>query len=140
MSSATMTCAFPGAHRTFIQKINAEWHKPALLIYTAIVLAHWGEHLFQAFQVYVLNWPLNKSYGMVGLVWPELVKTESLHYGYALFMLVAFWVMRKGFVGRSYYWWMAAFWIQFWHHVEHALLQYQVLAGHNFFGALARSA
>jgi hypothetical protein len=135
MSSATMTCALPGAHRTFIQKINAEWHKPALLIYTAIVLAHWGEHLFQAFQVYVLNWPLGKSYGMLGLVWPELVKSEGLHYGYALFMLAAFWVMRKGFVGRSYYWWMAAFWIQFWHHIEHALLQYQVLAGHNFFGA-----
>jgi len=34
-------------------------------------------------------------------------------------------------------WWMIAFWIQFWHHIEHALLQYQVISGHNFFGAPA---
>jgi hypothetical protein len=137
MSSDSMTCALPGTPRSFLQKINAEWHKYALWVYTAIVLLHWGEHLTQAFQVYVLGWPLNKSYGMLGMVWPELVKTEGLHYFYALFMLVVFWVLRKGFVGRSYYWWMAAFWIQFWHHIEHALLQYQVLAGHNFFGAPA---
>lgn len=132
-----MMCALPGANRTLVEKLNAEWHKYALWVYTAIILAHWGEHLAQAFQVYALGWPLNKSFGMLGMLWPELVKTEGLHYFYAVFMLGAFWVLRKGFVGRSYYWWMAAFWIQFWHHCEHALLQYQVLAGHNFFGAPA---
>jgi hypothetical protein len=68
---------------------------------------------------------------------PWLVASESLHYAYALIMLVAFWILRKGFVGRSYTWWMIAFGIQFWHHIEHALLQYQVIVGHNFFGAPA---
>jgi hypothetical protein len=137
MSSAAITCALPGANRSILDKVNAEWHKYALWIYTTIILLHWGEHLTQAFQVYVLDWPLKQSFGMLGMVWPELVKTEGLHYFYALFMLAVFWFLRKGFVGRSYYWWMAAFWIQFWHHIEHALLQYQVLAGHNFFGAPA---
>jgi len=29
---------------------------------------------------------------------------------------------------------MTAFWIQFFHHVEHALLQTQVIVGHNLLG------
>jgi hypothetical protein len=131
-----LTCPLP-SRRSFIDKLNAEWHKPALLLYTAIVLTHWSEHLLQAFQIYVLGWPLRDARGLLGIPFPWLVGSEGLHYAYALVMLVAFWVLRKGFVGRSYYWWMAAFWIQFWHHIEHALLQYQVIAGTNFFGAPA---
>ena len=132
-----MGCALPGAPRTFIQKLNAEWHKPVLLFYTAIILLHWSEHLLQAFQVYALGWPLPQARGLLGIPFPALVKSEGLHYFYAIFMLAAFWTLRKGFVGRSYTWWMVAFWIQFWHHIEHALLQYQVVVGHNFFGAPA---
>ena len=37
-------------------------------------------------------------------------------------MLIGIWVLRKGFTGRSHTWWMVAFWIQFWHHIEHLLL------------------
>ena len=51
------------------------------------------------------------------------MKTETLHYGYALVMLIGIWMLRKGFTGVSHTWWMIAFWIQFWHHIEHALLQ-----------------
>jgi hypothetical protein len=131
-----VACAVP-SRRSFIDKLNAEWHKPALLLYTALVLTHWSEHLLQAFQVYVLGWPLQEARGLLGMPFPWLVKSEGLHYAYAIVMLICFWVLRKGFVGRSYYWWMAAFWIQFWHHAEHALLQYQVIAGANFFGAPA---
>jgi hypothetical protein len=134
--SKALSCPVPG-QGSLIDRLNAEWHKPALLTYTAIVLLHWSEHLAQAFEVYVLGWPLKESFGMLGMFWPWLTKSESLHYFYAIFMLAVFWILRKGFVGRSYYWWMAAFWIQFWHHIEHALLQYQVISGHNFFGAPA---
>jgi hypothetical protein len=137
MASVTsLACPLP-VQRSFLDKLNAEWHKNALLVYTAVVLAHWSEHLVQTFQVYVLHWPLKEARGVLGMPFPWLVSSEALHYGYALIMLVAFWVLRKGFVGRSYVWWMIAFWIQFWHHIEHALLQYQVIAGHNFFGAPA---
>jgi hypothetical protein len=118
-------------------KLNTVWHKRALQLFTIIVLAHWGEHLAQTFQVYVLHWPLKQSFGMIGMLFPWMVKTEVMHYLYAIVMLIGLWVFRKGFTGRSYVWWMIAFWIQFWHHIEHALLQYQVIVGYNLMGAPA---
>jgi hypothetical protein len=119
------------------RKLNTTWHKPALQLFAVITLAHWAEHLAQAFQVYVLNWPLPEARGVLGMPFPWLVKSEFMHYLYAIVMLVALWVLRKGFTGRSYVWWMVAFWIQFWHHIEHALLQGQVIYGQNFLGAPA---
>src|SRR5229473_2029213 len=47
------------------------------------------------------------------------------------------WRLLPGFVGRSRTWWVAALVIQFWHHIEHALLQGQVIAGRTLFGAAA---
>ncbi len=49
-------------------------------------------------------------------------------------MLICLWVLRKGFTGTSHTWWMVAFWIQFWHHIEHFLLIYQATTHHNFWG------
>lgn len=120
--------------RSLIEKLNAEWHKPALQIYAAVVLAHWAEHLTQAFQIYVLGWPVPESRGVLGLWFPWLVKSETLHYGYAIVMLIGLWIFRSGFTGRSYKWWMVSLAIQFWHHIEHALLQGQALFQHNLFG------
>ncbi|MGA8273282.1 MAG: hypothetical protein WB919_17095 [Candidatus Sulfotelmatobacter sp.] len=117
------------------EKLNAQWHKPALMIFMAIVIAHWGEHLFQAYQVYVMHWPRPKALGMLGLLYPWLVTSETMHYGYALIMLVGLWVLRKGFTGVSYTWWMVSFWIQFWHHIEHAVLLYQAITRHYWFHA-----
>ncbi|MGH9831956.1 MAG: hypothetical protein ACREBD_20610 [Blastocatellia bacterium] len=114
-------------------KLNHQWHKPALQIFMVIVLAHWAEHLAQAAQVYILGWPVPEARGVLGLWFPWLVKSEALHYGYALVMLAGLWTLRKGFQGQSYKWWMVAFWIQFWHHIEHALLQWQAIAGQNLF-------
>jgi hypothetical protein len=131
------TCAIEtrAEGRTFLQRLNAEWHKPARQFFLFIVLAHWAEHLAQATQVYVLGWPLPESRGVLGFYFPWLVKSELLHYAYALVMLVGLWFLRTGFVGRSRVWWMIAFWIQFWHHVEHGLLQGQALLEHNLFGS-----
>lgn len=129
MPTIVSKTAKPGLY----EKLNTQWHKPALLTFMAIVIAHWGEHLFQAYQVYVMHWPRPKALGMLGLVYPWLVKSETLHYGYALIMLIGLWVLRKGFTGVSHTWWMVSFWIQFWHHIEHGLLQYQALVHRNFF-------
>jgi hypothetical protein len=136
---APVACPLPEPTRwgRLVAKLNAEWHKPALQFFTFIVLAHWAEHLVQAIQVYVLGWPLKDARGLLGMPIPWLVKSEALHYGYAFVMLVGLWLFRKGFVGRSYVWWMIAFGIQFWHHIEHALLQGQVIYGHNLLGAPA---
>ncbi len=136
MNVATPTYSLESTdHLSLSEKLNGPWHERALWAYTAIVLAHWAEHFVQVFQIYVLGWKVPDARGVLGLWFPALIKSETLHYGYALVMLVCFWVLRKGFVGRSRTWWMVAFWIQFWHHIEHALLQWQAATGHNFFGA-----
>ncbi len=127
------TCA-PSGWRRFLQRINNEWHEPAMQLFMVIVLAHWAEHLAQATQIYILGWDLPDARGILGLWFPWLVKSELLHYGYALVMLVVIWALRTGFKGRSHTWWMLALWIQFWHHVEHAILQGQALVGTNLFG------
>lgn len=121
--------------RTLVERLNGPWHAFALQIFMAIVLAHWAEHLAQALQVYVLHWPVQEARGVLGLWFPWLVRSEALHYGYALVMLIGLWILRSGFVGRAYVWWMVAFWIQFWHHIEHALLQGQVIVGQNLFNS-----
>jgi hypothetical protein len=119
---------------SLIENLNTRWHERALLTFMAIVLAHWGEHLAQAYQIWVMGWPVPKANGILGLWYPWLIKSEALHYGYALVMLIGLWVLRKGFTGRSYTWWMIAFWIQFWHHIEHLLLIGQATLHHNLFG------
>lgn len=135
MSTAACSIAPAEKKPSFMEKINGQWHKYALWTYTAIVLAHWSEHLVQTAQIYLLNWPIPESRGIVGMWFPWMVTSEALHYGYALVMLIGFWILRKGFVGTSYTWWMVAFWIQFWHHIEHALLQAQAIFQYNLFGA-----
>jgi hypothetical protein len=127
--------AVPMSHSSFYDKLNTRWHKPALQVFMFIVLAHWAEHIAQAWQIYVLGWPHHQANGVLGVFYPWLVHSEVLHYGYALVMLVGIWVLRGGFVGLSRKWWTAALVIQFWHHIEHALLITQATIHHNFFGS-----
>src|SRR6478735_8974699 len=122
------------ADLSFYEKLNTVWHKRALQVFMFIVLAHWAEHLAQAWQVYVLGWPRPKAGGFLGLIYPWLVSSESLHYGYAIVMLIGIWVLRKGFTGTSRTWWTVALVIQFWHHIEHFLLIWQATTRHNFWG------
>jgi hypothetical protein len=117
------------------QKLNTVWHRRALHVFTFIVLAHWAEHLTQAYQIYVMGWARPRAGGFLGLFFPWLVSSEVLHYGYAIVMLVGLWVFRKGFTGSSQKWWTLALVIQFWHHIEHAVLQWQAISGHYWFGS-----
>src|SRR5438094_2810308 len=119
---------------SFADRLNTSWHKLALQGFMGIVLFHWVEHIVQAYQAFVLHWPRPMAMGFLGMYFPWLMKTEVLHYGFAVIMLIGLWVLRRGFVGRSYTWWMIAFWIQFWHHIEHAQLLYQALSHHYLFG------
>ncbi|GAB3463487.1 hypothetical protein [Actinophytocola sediminis] len=114
--------------------LNTRHHKAALLVFTFVVIAHWAEHLVQAYQIYVLDWPRPQAGGVLGLWFPVLVQSEWLHYGYAIVMLVAFVMLRHGFVGRSRTWWNIAMWIQVWHHFEHLLLLLQAVTGANLMG------
>jgi len=134
-SSATAPRAAGSTAPKLLDRLNGRWHESALRIFMAVVLAHWAEHLAQAFQIYGLGWPVPASRGVLGLWYPWLVKSEVLHYGYALVMLIGIWVLRNGFVGTSRQWWTVALVIQFWHHIEHGLLQAQALLGQNLFNS-----
>ncbi|WP_329107758.1 hypothetical protein OG792_04975 [Micromonospora sp. NBC_01699] len=123
-----------GSAAGLIDRLNGARHRAALNVFMLIVLAHWAEHLTQAFQIWVLDRPVKQSRGVLGQWFPWLVSSEWLHYGYALVMLTGLWLLRKGFVGRARTWWMVAFAIQFWHHIEHLLLFIQAQAGVLFFG------
>jgi hypothetical protein len=119
----------------FMERLNSDRHELAMRIFMAIVLAHWAEHLFQGLQIYALGWPVPEARGALGMVFPWLIKSEALHYGYALVMLIGLWALREGFSGKvDRFWWMLAFWIQFFHHIEHAVLQTQAIVGANLLG------
>ena len=96
----------PGRTMTLIERLNGPRHELALRVFMVIVLAHWAEHLFQAFRIYALGWPVPESRGALGYFFPWLVKSETLHYGYALVMLAGLWLLRLGFTGvHDHRWW-----------------------------------
>ncbi|MFG1876006.1 hypothetical protein ACGFIV_14335 [Sphaerisporangium sp. NPDC049003] len=117
-----------------LNALNSRYHKAGLGVFTVIVLAHWAEHIAQAIQIWVLGWPLPEARGVLGVPFPWLVKSEWMHYGYALLMLIGLIIFRKGFTGTSRTWWTTALVIQIWHHFEHLLLLSQALSGSNLLG------
>ncbi len=40
------------------------------------------------------------SRGVIGQFFPWVIKSETLHYGYAVVMLIGLFLLRKGFTGR----------------------------------------
>ena len=125
----------PAGTLTFVERVNGPLHELALQAFMVVVLAHWAEHLLQAVQIYVLGWPVLEARGLLGYFYPSLIKSEALHYGYAVVMLAGLWLLRSGFTGvTDRRWWTIALGIQFFHHFEHGLLQIQALLGHNLFG------
>lgn len=121
----------------WMRTLNEKRHKSALMVFLVIVVAHWVEHLVQAYQVYGMHWHRGHAGGFLGLFFPWLVSSELLHYGYAVIMLIGFILLRPGFVGRGRTWWNIALAIQVWHHFEHLLLLIQAALGTPFFGAAA---
>jgi hypothetical protein len=85
--------------------------------------------------VFVLGWERPDARGALGMLWPWLVGSEALHYGYAVVMLVGLALLRPAFQGTSRRWWDLALGLQVWHHLEHLLLLAQAVARHPFFGA-----
>jgi hypothetical protein len=135
MHTSTAGTLAAEAPKTFLERVNSDQHELALRIFMFVVLGHWVEHLLQALQIYVLGWPVPEARGAVGLLFPVLIQSEALHYGYAVVMLIGLWMLRSGFTGKvDRFWWMTALYIQFFHHIEHALLQVQAIIGHNLMG------
>jgi hypothetical protein len=106
--------------------LNVDRHRLCLQLYLVIVIAHWAEHIVQAVQIYVLDWPLEEARGVLGIPFPWLVTSEWMHYGYALIMLIGLLLLLPGFTGRSRTWWTISLLLQVWHHFEHLILLVQV--------------
>lgn len=109
--------------------VNTKGHRTALNVFLVIVLAHWAEHIAQAIQIWVLGWPVPEARGVLGTWFPWLVRSEALHYAYAVIMLVGFILLRPGFSGTARTWWTIALGIQVWHHIEHLILLVQAQTG-----------
>ncbi|RSM47496.1 hypothetical protein DMB66_47990 [Actinoplanes sp. ATCC 53533] len=127
----TPTRSSPGLLAT----LNGRHHRAALRAYLLIVVAHWAEHLVQAYQIWGLGMSRPAARGVLGQYFPWLITSEWLHYGFALLMLAGLVLLRPGFAGRARAWWTVSLILQFWHHVEHLLLFVQAQAGVTFFGA-----
>jgi hypothetical protein len=112
-----------------------------------LMLAHWLEHAFQAWQIYVMHMPRACALGMLGMKYPWLIKTESLHFGFAIFTTVGLLMLWRVFVNGyvasdhcvidppSANYWKAATYISIWHLFEHSLLFTQAMIHHNFWGS-----
>lgn len=118
---------------SLIYTLNGRWHKRAMQIFMIIIFAHLAEHIVQVFQLWVLGWKRPECLGLLGLFYPWLMKSEWLHYGHALFMLVGLALLRPAIIGTARIWWDTSFVIQFWHHIEHALLLGQALIHKPFY-------
>src|SRR5207247_1594482 len=122
----TMGHAVQTEMKGFIAKLNGPWHAWALRTFTLIVLAHWAEHVVQAYQVYQLGWPLHQARGVLGQAFPWLVHSEVLHYGYAVIMLAGIWMLLPGFVGRSRTWWVVVVVVLFWLYLAYEMVHVPV--------------
>lgn len=89
--------------------LNTRYHRVALNTFLVIVIAHRMEHLAQAYHIWVLDWSRADSRGALGAIFPWLVSSEWLHYGYAIVMLVGLGILAPGFAGRARAWWTVAF-------------------------------
>jgi hypothetical protein len=121
--------------RTWVAVLNGSRHRSALLVFLGVVTGHWAEHLFQAYQVYVLHMARRHALGALGMLYPPLVHSEWLHFGYAAVMLLGLFLLQPGFVGRGARWWRIALAIQIWHLFEHTLLLAQASYARPFWGA-----
>jgi hypothetical protein len=120
--------------KALLYRLNGRWHKPAMQVFMIVILAHLSEHIIQCFQLWVLQWPRPECMGLLGMVYPWVMKTEWLHYGHALFMLLGLVILRPAItISQALFWWNVSFVIQFWHHIEHALLLGQALIRDNLY-------
>lgn len=123
------------ADRGLLAQAYTTHHELGLKVFGTVVFVHWVEHIFQVVQIWALGWPRPDAGGAFGLAQPWLVRSELLHYLFALFMIAGFFLFLRGFTGASRGWWMTALVLQFWHHIEHVVLLAQAQSGYLLFGS-----
>lgn len=99
------------------------------------MVAHWLEHIVQAYQVWGLGYERHHAGGLLGQVFPWLMHSEWLHFSYALLTFAGLLLLYRAFDGPALTWWKVALAIQAWHLIEHSLLFAQAQGGFTLFGA-----
>ena len=110
-------------------------HGLMLKVFVGIMIAHWLEHIVQAYQVYVLGYERHHAMGLLGQVCPWLVHSEWMHFGYAILTYLGLVFLRDSFSGSGRFWWDTAVLIQTWHLFEHTLLFIQAQGRFILWGA-----
>lgn len=114
--------------QTIFQFFNGRNHSLYLKIFSAVLTLHLLEHIFQAFQFFVLNWSRQESLGFLGLWFPWLIRSEGLHYFHALFMLIGLFLLKPAVTNQTArIWWNICIVLAFLHHLEHFLLLEQAI-------------
>jgi hypothetical protein len=108
-----------------------EW---MLKIFAGLMVAHWLEHLVQAYQVWGLGYERHHAGGLLGQVFPWLMHSEWLHFAYAVLTFAGLVLLYRAFCGPALVWWRVALVIQAWHLFEHSLLFAQAQGGFFLFG------
>ena len=114
---------------------SVDRHGMLLRIFAAIMIAHWLEHIVQAYQVYGLKCERHHAMGLLGYYYPWLVHSEWMHFGYAVLTFLGLVILRDGFSGSARVWWDTAVIIQIWHLFEHTLLFVQAQGGFTLWGS-----
>jgi hypothetical protein len=119
-----------------MQRLNGMYHAPALWFYMLVIVAHWLEHVLQIYQIYGLGWAPEKAGGILGVIYPQLIESETLHFVYDFIQWAGIIILAPGFRGpRARLFWNIAMVVQTWHYIEHVLLMGQYLTGYYLFGA-----
>jgi hypothetical protein len=118
-----------------IKLVNGKHYSKYLFAFNLIVLSHFAEHITQMIQVYLLHWERKQSMGLLGLACPVLMRSETLHYGHALFMLIGLYLLGFSVVGKAKWWWDLSTKLAFYHHIEHFIILSQVIAHYNLFNS-----
>lgn len=106
-----------------------------LMLFAGLMFAHWLEHIVQAYQVYVMGFERHHALGLLGQIYPWLIHSEWLHFGFAVLTLAGLLLLLPAFSGAGRVWWNTALVVGIWHVFEHTLLFIQAQRGVFFFGA-----
>ena len=91
---------------------HADRHGSMLKLFVGIMIAHWLEHIVQAYQLYGMGYERHHAMGLLGQAYPWLVHSEWMHFGYAVLTFLGLVILRDGFSGTALGWWKAALIIQ----------------------------
>lgn len=118
-----------------IWHVNSRKYSFYFLLFNLLVILHFSEHVAQMIQVYILHWDRSRALGILGMYYPYLIKSEFLHYGHALIMVVGLFMLKYSIVGEARKYWDIAYWLAFYHHIEHVQLLVQAILRSNWFGS-----